>query len=549
LAPMALVTLAGITAATMIRPFFWGRDDVGGDTIAAALHGVNWWFVSGSRGYDGPTDIPSPVQHFWSLSVEEQFYLVLPLLLAAALWWAARRSLNRVSVVVVTASVAAAASVVIGLLTGGERAYFGTDTRAVELLVGVIAGALAHDGTLSDARTRRLLGRVGPVMLAGLIATWVAAPASTQWMFNGWLVLVAGAAAVLVAGADATAETVGLLRHPVAVGIGRRSYSLYLVHWPVLLATDPRTLDTPSAVRWAVRFVVIVALTELGYRIVETPIRRRRGFGGVRLAAAYLGALVVLIVLVLPTIPTATAPSQPLATGLPPTVASRFERDGELARLGRRPEMLPQPDDDLPALVLRGDSTARFLGGPLSYYAPELGYRLVNLGAPGCVLGGNPGSDPDLPEGCPTIADERVVAEVLAPEAVVFTFGIADVAFLAAEQPELFAQRVEEAVSAYSEVGASVVLVAPWPEPTWQQATRPADLATVTSTLTRVADETDGVVLSDGGGLFDGERQDDRALRPDGVHIYDQALGRRVVADTLGPALGEALREASAEAT
>ncbi len=552
LAPMALVTLAGITIADTVHPFFWGRDDVGGDTIAASLHVVNWWFIGGARGYEGPTDIPSPVQHFWSLSVEEQFYLALPLLLALALWVAVRRGADLVTVVLGLAGVAALASLAIGLATGGERAYFGTDTRALELLFGVIAGALAHRGNLAAPQVRRALGRAAPPLLIALVAAWIFGPASTQWLFDGWLPVIAGAAAIVIAGVTASPDTLGWLSHPLAVGIGRRSYSLYLVHWPIILATGPRVINAPATVRWAVRIVAIVALTEAGFRWVETPIRRRRSLTGRRLAVAYVGAVAVLIIATLPTISTSQAATEPFAAGLPGDVAARFERDGELARLGRRPEMLLNPDPTLPALVLRGDSTARFLGGPLSHYAPELGLRLVNLGAPGCMLGGDSDAgDADTgdeePSGCPTIADEGVVADTLRPTAVVFTFGVADMAFLAATDPSLFSDRVEAAVAEYVDTGASVVLVAPWAEPEWQQAIPPGVTEAVTADLLRIAETTDGVVFTEGGGLFDGDRRDDRALRPDGVHLYDQALARRAVGATLGPALAEALSAADAE--
>jgi peptidoglycan/LPS O-acetylase OafA/YrhL len=548
---MALLTLSAITLADTLRPFFWGRDDVGGDTIAAALHGVNWWFISGSRGYIGPAAVPSPVQHFWSLSVEEQFYLALPLLLAGSMWLACRRSWDRVTTVISVAGVAAVTSVVVGLLTGGERAYFGTDTRAVELLVGVIAGALAHRGALDAPGVQRLLELAWPPLLAALVVVWVTAPASTGWMFTGAIAVLGAGAAVVVAGVDRLPGSAGPLRHPVVVALGRRSYSLYLVHWPAILATSPRAMDASAPVRWIVRIAVIAVLTEAGFRLVESPIRGRRSFSGVRLGTSYLGAVAVVIIVTLPTVPMAfDAPQRVEAVAppeLPHEVARRFDREGELARLGRRPEMLPDPDPALPVIVLRGDSTARYLGGPLSYDVSAFGYRLVNLGAPGCVLGGNPRAGAEQAGGCPALDDERVVAKTLRPAAVVFTFGVADVALLASTDPDRFAQRLKGAVDAYVTAGASVVLVRPWPQPRWQQVTDPADVALVSDQLEALADATDGVTFSDGGGLFDGPRRDDRALRPDGVHVYDQALGRRVVRTTLGPALDTALQAAAAE--
>ena len=120
-------------------------------------------------------------------------------------------------------------------------------------------------------------------------------------------------------------------------------------------------------------------------------------------------------------------------------------------------------------------------------------------------------------------------------------------AFLAATDPALFSERVTAAVAEYAGSGASVVLVAPWAEPEWQRAIPAGVPDAVRSELEAVAAANAGVVFTDGGGLFDGSRRDDRSLRPDGVHIYDQALGRKVVPNTLGPALAEALSAAAAE--
>lgn len=551
LAPMALVTLATVTAIETVQPLFWGRDDIGGDTIASALHVANWWFISGARGYEGATEIPSPLQHFWSLSVEEQFYLFLPILIMSALVAARRTRFAPRATLLWVFGLGATASAAAGVLTGGEVAYFGTHTRAVELLTGVIAGALAHYGLLAAPAVGRLLGRAVPFGIAILVATWALGPSEVDWLFRGPLVAIAVVGAVVVAAAGTETHSSRWLANGVLVTIGLRSYSLYLVHWPVLLATGPRVLEVSEPVRWLVRAVAMVALTEIGYRYVETPLRRSTSLTGPLLVITYSGALLGLIMFALPTLPTST-PAQTVAsaplTGLPPELASRFDQDGELARLGRRPEMLPNPDSALPIMVLRGDSTARFIGGPLSYFAPEMGYRLINLGAPGCVLGAAVAPGSDSP--CPSIVDDRAAASALDPDVTVLVFGPADVHFMAGIDFDQFADQVNSVIDAYTEAGSAVVLVEPWREPSWTTTNGAETEALFTRINEFLADQaaaTPGVVTTAGGDIFSGDRQDDRNLRPDGVHVYDQSLGRSVVADTLGPAIGQAAKAAESE--
>ena len=144
-------------------------------------------------------------------------------------WVAVRRSTCLVTVVLGVAAAAALVSLAIGLATGGERAYFGTDSLSLDFLLGVIAGALAHRGALAAPQIRRWLSRAAPVLLIGLVAVWILGPATTHWLFDGWLPVIAAAAALLIAGVTASTDTLGWLSHPVVVGVGRRSYSLYLV--------------------------------------------------------------------------------------------------------------------------------------------------------------------------------------------------------------------------------------------------------------------------------------------------------------------------------
>ena len=213
---------------------------------------------------------PSPFQHFWSLAVEEQFYLVWPLLLVLLVGRLRRRGLLAVVGALLAASLARSI-----VMTAGApvAAYFSSPSRAYELLAGALL-AIAMDG-------RRLPTRLGgPAALAGLLVVVVAsAGLDAGAPFPGYLALlpVTGAALLLAAGTAARPGVVSraLSARPFTF-LGDISYSLYLWHWPVLVI-GARWLSSgwPGAARTAVLVGTSVAIAALSYVVVERPFLRR----------------------------------------------------------------------------------------------------------------------------------------------------------------------------------------------------------------------------------------------------------------------------------
>jgi peptidoglycan/LPS O-acetylase OafA/YrhL len=267
------------------------------DVTAALGYVANWRFAYSNQGYFASTQTPSPVLHLWSLGVEEQFYLVWPLLVAGFVaaarlvlghrprgTAAPRRVGDGRAVVLVISLVGAAASatwLIIGALNGtnSSRLYYGTDTRALALLTGAALAGLAPlprspAAAPAGVRATRFWTAAGAVALGGL--GWIVASVSGQdrLLYRGGFLVVAMLVAVVIAALTRAPRgpLSRLLGLPPLTHVGRISYGLYLWHWPVVLfATAARTGLTGGALLGA-RLVAALMLAELSYWLLERPV-------------------------------------------------------------------------------------------------------------------------------------------------------------------------------------------------------------------------------------------------------------------------------------
>jgi peptidoglycan/LPS O-acetylase OafA/YrhL len=285
-----------------------------GDAIAAVFYFANWHLLFAHQSYFTQFQSPSPLAHTWSLSIEEQFYVVWPLALVAVLAVATRlrrrdTSGPRAVLAVAVAGAAASAAWMAALALGGasaNRLYYGTDTRAFDLLVGVALAALlasraggrsalaaeaapgsGHSerraGTPAKRRAERALHLVGGLALGGLVTLyWRAgspgAAAPPKWMFEGGFLAAAVLAALLIA--DVGREKSGPVGSILSLGpvrfLGRISYSLYLWHWPVIVECTPERLGFAGSELTAVRVGASLVLATASYYLVEQPLRHAR---------------------------------------------------------------------------------------------------------------------------------------------------------------------------------------------------------------------------------------------------------------------------------
>ena len=277
-----LPAAAVVTAATVLAALRWlpplRSPEVALDGLFASLYSVNYRLAAAGADYLNAETAPSPLQHFWSLAVEEQFYLLWPLLLLI---------FRRRPAPILSLLVAGSLAVSLWQTTANPTwAYFGLHTRAWELGIGALVAVL---GARLPRRFASLLCGVG------LLAIGVAAVVFTaETPFPGYAAAlpVAGAAAILAGGLTAPS---GLLGEPLFQAIGRLSYSWYLWHWPFLTIGPVALGVSPGlVVNLCLAGAALIAAAGT-YALVENPVRRLPALRGRPRAAVALGLAVTLL--------------------------------------------------------------------------------------------------------------------------------------------------------------------------------------------------------------------------------------------------------------
>ncbi|WP_025158733.1 acyltransferase family protein [Leifsonia aquatica] len=348
---------------------------VDGQTVSSLVYATNWYDILVDLPYGQAGPDASPLNHLWSLAIEEQFYLVWPVLLILL---RTRRRIATAAVVGIAISVALTFTV--GQGWSLTRLYQGTDIRMAALLVGALIAVARLDARMSglDRRRAGLIRSAAPFVAilsaAGLGLLWLLVPLDRS-LFDGPLLLATTLEGVLVASIVVAPRSwfssvlsLGVFRY-----VGHRSYALYLWHWPVIICVSEVMTGWQGVDLAIPRTLLIVVLTLVSYAAIENPIRRSP-YRGWRLWAGL--ALTTLLVAGLAVAPaSATAAWFGRLTG-PPTAAKPVDTDQAAYALS--------PVQPGTKLLVVGDSWAENLGRGMA--DPGFGVVVDNRGQGGCGI-------------------------------------------------------------------------------------------------------------------------------------------------------------------
>ena len=568
--PASLVVLAAV--ALLFAPFVATaaqRASMRGDLLTSLFEVANWHFILTGDSYSDLFVAPSPVLHFWSLAIEEQFYLLFPVLILALWKWSSNRPGRLAAGLAVLAVCSVLEPFVFDM--SDDRIYFGTDTRAAELLLGALLAVALSSDRVRVALVARRFWRIG-LPLAGLVAFavqswwWWSLPQDTWWLYRGGFAFYAVLSCVVItAVAMPTGPLAALCGLWALRWIGVRSYGIYLIHWPIYLTVWQTWPDLARV--WATCLAIgttMVIATAL-FRWLERPVRRSvwpasgRGVGVTAIATA-----TVLVAIILP-LPGSTgetkidfeqalaefnevgngASTSAEATGPEPPAASAPAAAAPAAAAPTSGPATPPPM----RIAIFGDSTALTAGVGFYPHAIRAGLATFSPGdvVLGCGVSRFEQSRVDVVirprEECrdwrtlwPTLVDAGGIDVALLMSSVwelpdsVLADGTAGAigdpaidAFIRAE--------FTDAVDVLASTGALVVLVNTPPFGSQSDDGRneyvdrqydPQRTARLNELLAEVAASRPGTaaVLDLASALAD--RVEDRSLRPDGVH-YDQA--------------------------
>jgi len=396
LLPASLLVVAAVVVARLFGAF----PDVPGlraDLLGALLQVHNWVQIAGSSSYgdlfSGAAAFVSPVEHFWSLAIEEQFYLLWPAVLVVL---CRRRGGSRRPVLTLTLGSFALAPL-IGLWFGPDVAYWSTVSRLAELLVGASVAVVLHSGVSVPNGLRH-----AAVPALGLVVACSALfPSGSGPAFSGWLWPFALVSGLLLLSLQVDGPVRRLLSMRAPVAVGKVSYGLYLVHWPVftLMRQHGWALDRLGPAVLAVS--ITVAVTTASYVVLERPVRSANWSPRHTAAVASVAAVAVMAAalavpvqrgfleaddstldaasidsgpppesLLRATTTVAAEPDEPTTAG-PITTESDIVEPASTTTLGQVVLPLPQsPNRPVRALVV-GDSTAFYVGQGLAAWAVQ----------------------------------------------------------------------------------------------------------------------------------------------------------------------------------
>ncbi len=368
-----LPALFALIAVVLFVEAFWGDPlelpTVRGDAIAALFYSSNWYYIWTHLGYFGQSQALSPLQHTWSLAIEEQFYIVWPILFAVVIKW--RKSIKPMIYVAGIGAIlsAGAMALVYGSGQGLDQAYYGTETRAQALLVGAtLAFLLSIPNIGRDSRVVKASAAGGPLAFLAIVILWSQASGPPAWMFRGGFFLSDILVALVIASVVLAPRRLfneALSMKPLRA-LGKISYGLYLWQFPIVIMFNNARTGFSGIGLFALRTFISILMAIVSYYLVEQPVRLG---AALKKRAAWL---------VTPAVAAVMFAFALIIGTLTPTVNSQ-------ALVNNHALNAPQvPISDPIRVLLVGDSIAETLGQGASYLDSTDNVNLSDSAIIGC---------------------------------------------------------------------------------------------------------------------------------------------------------------------
>jgi peptidoglycan/LPS O-acetylase OafA/YrhL len=281
-----LPALLFMLISTTIAIGIWAPDTIKRlltDTPFALTGSMNWWLVAHHQDYFESIGRPPLLQHTWSLAVETQFYLVWPLILYFILKRFGKKHIPFASLAIAAASASALLYISLSLDASNaskvSHVYFGTDTHSIGLFLGAalaVSWIPQNFTKVVSKKAQDFIDGVGFIGFIGIIAAFLLIDESQPTLYKIAFPL-AGlcGAAIIMSVVHPASRFAPILQHPILLWIGERSYAIYLWHWVIFQVTRPNVdLAGKEWALYALRILIVLALSDISLRYVELPVRR-----------------------------------------------------------------------------------------------------------------------------------------------------------------------------------------------------------------------------------------------------------------------------------
>ena len=409
LVPGSIVCLIAVTVVALVG--LLEGDRLRGDLFAALGYSANWRFATAGTTYAQLFEsTPSPVLHFWSLAIEEQFYVIFPLLMVVLLRWR--------KLLVPTLALLTGASVAAMLLTSSRNlAYYGTHTRAAELLIGALLALVIPVSKQLSAKVQKIVAMFGVVALFAFLYIATNAHTSDAWLYQGGLSAFSLISSVLIIAVLVPGPLRLLMSSRPMVAIGRITYSLYLFHWPVFVVLNEGRMGFDGVALSLTRIAVTVLLACLSAWLIENPVRfrkvlRKPAWAGIGMVAAMVGTLVVMSAV----------------STTPPTALAGVNAPDEMVQFVAPSSVAPSVPTRDPLKVLVLGSEPIVADDVKNAIGDSIPFVVVNGIQPGCAIR----LSAEKIEGCESFSSvaRRLILQ-LKPDVAVLSVGTAERQLLA----------------------------------------------------------------------------------------------------------------------